>query len=73
MVPELTNPQWKMLIDGNVKYNFSTFTMRSAVSRVRIAYKLNKITLDQAVFELYKSCKKNFDVLEHDINVIFKN
>ena len=73
MVPELSHPQWKMLVDGSKKYNFTTFTMRSTVSRVRIAYKLNKMTLDEATYDLYCSCKKNIDVLQYDINVIFKN
>jgi hypothetical protein len=73
MVPELSNPKWKLIVNGNVKYSFSTFTMRATVSRVRIAYKLNKVTLDEATFDLYNSCKKNFDLLEQDINILFNN
>jgi hypothetical protein len=73
MIPNKSSPEWKMLITGAITHNFSSFSLQMTVSRLRISCEMNRLTMDEAVDELYIMCNKYKLAVQKDIDIIFNN
>ncbi|NJK84618.1 MAG: hypothetical protein HC906_00170 [Bacteroidales bacterium] len=71
MVPDKKKPEWKDLITGNSNHKISSFSLQMKINSLRLVYQYGKITIDQAVEDLYQTCQKFERIYQHDIDTIF--
>lgn len=73
MIPDKNHSEWRGLIDGSIKHNFSNFVLQLKVNQLSKDYNKQKISLEEAVDEIYNLCSKYQLAVRSDLETIFNS
>ena len=71
MIPEKSNKEWERLVTGENQVTFSSFSLQMAVARLNLSYKNGKVSMQEAIDELYGMCNKYQLAMKNDVKKIF--
>jgi len=72
IIPPIEREEWKTLVKGQIPHQFQNFVLQMKVHKLSSDVKLNKVSIDQAVNEIYSLCDKYSLAVSNDLKTIFK-
>ncbi len=72
MVPEIKRQEWRDLIKGKNTQSLSSFSLQMKVNSLKLFCESGKMSMDDAVKELYETCAKYEKIYETDLRKIFR-
>ena len=71
MIPEITKSEWVDIIHEKINPELSSFSLKMKINSVRQHYKSGRMTLNEAVQDLYELCVKYEKIYTEDLKKIF--
>ena len=71
MIPEITKSEWVDIITEKINPELSSFSLKMKINSVRTYYKSGRMTLNEAVQDLYELCCKYERIYADDMKKIF--
>ena len=71
MIPDANKIEWSQLVSGAIQPTISSLSLQLKINALKLDYKLTKIDLKTAAYELQKFCQLNEKIHQKDINNIF--
>ncbi|MBN2663094.1 MAG: hypothetical protein JXR68_05545 [Bacteroidales bacterium] len=68
MIPEIEHPIWEKIITGEIKHDFSNYVLQLQVYKTQDDFKINKISLNQAIVNIHEVCTKYSRAVQKDID-----
>ena len=72
MIPEIKRQEWKDLITNKINPELSSFSLKMKINSVRLYVSTGKMSLDEAVKDLYALCVKYEKIYADDLDKVFK-
>ncbi len=72
-IPEKTCIEWQQMITGEIEHKYENYAVRTKIHTLKKDVKAGRISIEDAVNDLYELCLKYSNSIENDIKVIFKN
>lgn len=71
-IPDKSRPEWEKITTGEIEHNYKNFVFQTKIHQMRKDIRDGKISIDQAVDELYQLCSKYAVAVQSDLKKIFK-
>jgi len=71
-VPPIDRAEWKLMISGEIKFEFESYTLQVQLSKLQKKINTKEITMQDAVLQVYNLCSKYAMAAQADIKKIFK-
>ena len=72
MIPDIRKGEWADILSGSLNPKLTSFSLQMKVNTLKLNVKLQKTSLVDAVYELYKFVSSNEQMYQKDVNTIFK-
>jgi len=72
-VPPKERPEWGQMIMGEIEFSYRNYVLQTQIHQMRKEIKRGKITLAEAIDDLYALCAKYALAVRMDFKEIFKN
>ena len=72
MIPEIKRQEWRDLIKGKNTQLISSFSLQMKVNSLKLFCDSGKMSIEDAVKELHKTCTKYERIYQNDLQKIFK-
>ena len=71
MIPNSSHQLWNDLLTEKHQPTLSSLSLQMKLNALKFAVKYNKISLDEAIEDLYRFCANNAHMYQKDVNTIF--
>jgi hypothetical protein len=71
-IPPKSRMEWRLIVNGVIKHHFQNYVLQMKVNDFQNRIRLQEMTVDKAVDELYNLCIKYTIAVQIDIKTIFK-
>ncbi|MEA2042324.1 MAG: hypothetical protein U9N85_07205 [Bacteroidota bacterium] len=71
-IPEKSRAEWKKIITGEIEHNYRNYVLQTKIHQMRKDVSKNKISIDNAIDDLYELCFKYALAVQIDFRQIFK-
>ena len=71
-IPCKDRPEWKQMIDGEIKIEYRNYVLQMQLTQMNKAIKNNQLTYGEAIDKLYALCSKYALAIQTDFKQIFK-
>ncbi len=72
VIPEKTRPEWVKIITGEIEHKYENYVFQTKIHQLRKDVKAEKVTIDDAVNDLYELCVKYAASVKSDLLQIFE-
>ena len=72
MIPDIRKGEWADILSDSLNPKLTSFSLQMKVNTLKLNVKLQKTSLVDAVYELYKFVSSNEQMYQKDVNTIFK-
>ena len=73
MIPNKKNKEWGDLIKNKIKPDLKSYSLKMQLNSIRQLYRFGKLSIDEAVNDLYDHCLKYEKIYTEDIKSIFNS
>lgn len=71
MLPDKTRKEWKQLVTGEKQFSLKNFVLQMKVAQTAKDIKKGRISVEEAVNDIYTLCKKYDKAVGKDVETIF--
>ncbi len=71
-IPEKTRPEWAKIITGEIEHKYENYVFQTKIHQLRKDVKAEKVSIDDAVSDLYELCLKYAASVKSDLLQIFE-
>ncbi len=72
-IPEKTRPEWAKIITGEIEHKYDNYVFQTKIHQLRKGVKAEKVTISDAINDLYELCVKYAASIRTDLSQIFEN
>ncbi len=70
-IPEKNNPKWRKILTGEIEHKYENYVFQTKIHQLRKDVKTEKVSIDDAVNDLYELCVKYATSIQTDLSQIF--
>ncbi len=71
-IPEKNRTEWKKIITGEIEHNYKNYVLQTKIHQIRKDISNGRISMDNAIDDLYELCFKYALAVQIDFKQIFK-
>ena len=71
-IPEKNRAEWKKIITGEIEHKYKNYVLQTKIHQLRKDISYKKISIDDAINDLYELCSKYALAVRNDFKQIFK-
>ena len=71
-IPPKNRAEWKQIITGEIEHKYKNYVLQTKIHQLRKDISSQKISIDNAVDNLYELCSKYALAVRNDLSQIFK-
>jgi hypothetical protein len=71
MIPSIQRKEWHDLVVGSIKPKIISHSLRLKINKYQKEIKAGKITVEEAINQLYQECKDHYKLYKNDLYQIF--
>ena len=71
-IPAKNRAEWKQIIIGEIEHSYKNYVLQTKIHQLRKDVNTKRVTVDDAINELYELCSKYSLAVQTDFKQIFK-